>query len=127
MSGSVEFALPVVSEHDDGSMEFYPWNVDSQLKQNRYGISEPQKTISIPLAGFDMLLMPLVAYDRNGNRLGMGSGYYDRHLEPLRDAQQPLRVGIAYSLQEVAQLTKNDWDIPLHAVVTESGWIRFDC
>ncbi len=53
-----------------------------------------------------MLIMPLVGYDRFGNRLGMGAGYYDRCLEPLRDSSAPLRVGIAYSLQEVTPSIK---------------------
>lgn len=72
-----------------------------------------------------MLLIPLVAYDRVGNRLGMGAGYYDRHLEPLRDLSSPLRVGIAYSVQALDRITANDWDIPLHGVVTENGWLEF--
>ena len=69
-----------------------------------------------------MLLIPLVAYDCNGNRLGMGSGYYDRHLESIRDQPAPLRVGIAYSLQKIDPIEENDWDIPLHGVVNEHGW-----
>jgi 5-formyltetrahydrofolate cyclo-ligase len=69
--------------------------------------------------------MPLVGYDRFGNRLGMGCGYYDRCLESLRDLAAPLRVGIAYSLQEIDPLDKNTWDIPLHGVVNERGWFTF--
>jgi len=67
----------------------------------------------------------LVAYDLQGNRLGMGAGYYDRELESLRDSTTPLRIGIAYSLQEVSLLPKDDWDISLHGVVNESGWFTF--
>jgi len=126
MSSTFEVALPVVSGRSDHAMEFHHWYAETSLKQNQYGIREPLKTSSISLAGFDMLLMPLVAYDKSGNRVGMGSGYYDRHLESLREASQPLRVGVAYSLQEVAKLKKNDWDVPLHAVVTEHGWVSFD-
>jgi 5-formyltetrahydrofolate cyclo-ligase len=69
--------------------------------------------------------MPLVGYDMSGNRIGMGAGYYDRHLELLRDSTAPLRVGIAYSLQEIAPIEKNKWDIPLHGVVNEHGWFTF--
>ena len=69
--------------------------------------------------------MPLVGYDHLGNRLGMGAGYYDRHLESLRNSSLPLRVGIAYSLQEIESLKQNDWDIPLHGVVNENGWFTF--
>jgi 5-formyltetrahydrofolate cyclo-ligase len=125
MTGDYEVALPVISVSDDYTMEFYPYNSGTELRRNQYGIYQPQKTISMPLCGFDMLLMPLVAYDKTGNRMGMGSGYYDRHLGSLRDLHQPLRVGVAYSLQEVDQINKNDWDIPLHAVVNEHEWISF--
>jgi len=107
-------------------MGFHTWLADSRLKQNRYGIFEPQFTNPRPIAGFDMLMMPLVAYDRRGNRLGMGSGYYDRHLEALRDTRIPQRIGIAYSLQQMDQVDNDNWDIPLHGVVNEHGWFNFD-
>lgn len=125
MSDDFEVALPVISGHDDYTMEFYPWNSGTELKHNQYGIYQPQKTISMPISGFDMLLIPLVAYDKTGSRMGMGSGYYDRHLGSLRDSDQPLRVGVAYSLQEVDLININDWDIPLHALVNEHEWISF--
>jgi len=120
-----ELALPVISEGNDHTMVFHSWRADTELETNRYGIFEPQKTASIPLSSFDMLIMPLVGYDRFGNRLGMGSGYYDRCLESLRDSSAPLRVGIAYSLQEIEPLDVNEWDIPLHGIVNERGWFTF--
>lgn len=120
-----KIALPVVSEQLDYKMEFHRWNAVSPLTENRYGIREPQKTIPMPLSGFDMLLMPLVGYDETGNRLGMGAGYYDRQLETLRDLHRPYRLGIAYSLQQVSLIRKNDWDVPLHGLVNEHGWISF--
>ena len=126
MTGPIEIGLPVVTDSNAGSMEFRHWSAETELKKNGFGISEPRKTESIPIEDFDMLLMPLVAYDKSGNRLGMGSGYYDRHLESLRDLHQPLRVGISYGLQEVDLIHKNDWDIPLHAIVNEHGWLTFD-
>jgi len=122
MSDGHELALPVISENDDHAMTFHSWRADTRLSKNKYGILEPQGSASMPLSSFDMLLMPLVAYDRLGNRLGMGSGYYDRHLESLRDSHTPLRVGVAYSLQETEAIDKNNWDIPLHGVVNEHGW-----
>ena len=55
----------------------------------------------------------------------LGAGYYDRCLEPLRDLPTPLRVGIAYSLQEIDPIIENKWDIPIHGVVNEHGWFTF--
>jgi 5-formyltetrahydrofolate cyclo-ligase len=69
--------------------------------------------------------MPLVGYDHLGNRLGIGSGYYDRHLESMRNSPLPLRIGIAYGFQEIEPLKQNDWDIPMHGVVNENGWFTF--
>jgi len=120
-----ELALPVISENNDNAMRFHAWRQDTDLEKNRYGIFEPQDTAAIPLTRFDILIMPLVGYDRFGNRLGMGCGYYDRYLESLRDLATPLRAGIAYSLQEIDRLDKNTWDIPLHGVVNERGWFTF--
>jgi len=120
-----KIALPVVFKQLDYKMEFHRWDAVSPLTKNRYGIREPQKTMPMPLSGFDMLLMPLVGYDKTGNRLGMGAGYYDRQLETLRDLHRPYRLGIAYSLQQVSLIRKNDWDVPLHGLVNEHGWISF--
>ena len=125
MANDCELALPVVSGKDDHLMSFYSWRQNTNLIKNRYGICEPEKSTLQPVSGFDMLIMPLVGYDRFGNRLGMGAGYYDRHLELLRHSDIPLRVGIAYSLQKIDPIEKNSWDIPLHGVVNEHGWFTF--
>jgi 5-formyltetrahydrofolate cyclo-ligase len=106
-------------------MNFCSWRQKTNLVKNRYGICEPEKSILLPVSDFDMLIIPLVGYDRFGNRLGMGAGYYDRHLELLRHSNTPLRVGIAYSLQQIDPIEKNSWDIPLHGVVNEHGWFTF--
>ncbi len=119
-------ALPVISADVDQTMTFHSWRTDTVLASNKYGILEPQDSASVPLSRVDLLIMPLVAYDRHGNRLGMGAGYYDRHLQPLRDQQTPLRAGVAYSFQETGLIDINKWDIPLHGVVNEHGWFTFD-
>ena len=117
-----EIALAVISRTEPGAMRFCSWQAEAKLHKNRYGIFEPPGGHSLALNHFDMLIMPLVAYDRAGNRLGMGAGYYDRHLEEFKHDPSPLRVGAAYSLQEIDLIDTNDWDIPLHGVVTERGW-----
>ena len=120
----IRIALPKIAANGI-SMEFHAWHADLELEQNRFGIPEPGKTEKISLSACPLLIMPLVGYDHLGNRLGIGSGYYDRRLESLRDSPLPLRIGIAYSLQEIEPLKQNDWDIPLHGVVNENGWFTF--
>ena len=126
MANGCELALPVVSGKDDHLMNFYSWRQKTNLVKNRYGICEPDKSTLLTVSDFDMLIIPLVGYDRFGNRLGMGAGYYDRHLELLRQSDTPLRVGVAYSLQEIDPIKKNSWDIPLHGIVNEHGWFTFN-
>jgi len=125
LADAYELALPVISGKNDHLMFFHSWRMDTELVKNRYGICEPHETSSITLSNVDMLFLPLVAYDRFGSRLGMGSGYYDRCLEPFRDLVTPMRVGIAYGLQEIELIDRNKWDVPLHAVVNENGWFTF--
>ena len=120
-----ELALPVISESNDHLMTFHSWQAETRLGKNRYGIFEPQDTAAVPVSSLDIILMPLVGYDRFGNRLGMGGGYYDRCLKNLRDQVKPLRTGIAYGLQEISPVDKNIWDISLHGVVNEHGWFTF--
>jgi 5-formyltetrahydrofolate cyclo-ligase len=125
MADGGRLALPVINGDNAGRMEFHVWRADTDLAKNSYGIFEPQATGIVPVSGLDMLIVPLVAYDRFGNRLGMGSGYYDRCLETIRDLDTPLRVGVAYSLQEIDPLASEAWDVPLHGLVNEHGWISF--
>jgi 5-formyltetrahydrofolate cyclo-ligase len=120
-----EIALPVISADTAAVMKFCRWRAEMKLVKNRFGISEPPEGPELYISDFDMLIMPLVAYDRFGNRLGMGAGFYDRHLQLLRESKSPLRVGAAYSLQKIDPINTNHWDIPLHAVVNERGWFTF--
>lgn len=96
------------------------------LVVNRFGILEPPycpTRISRPEM-LDFVFLPLVGFDRHGNRLGMGKGFYDRTLANLdRRFRRPKLVGLAYSLQEVERIDRNPWDVGLDAIVTEAGWI----
>jgi len=125
MTAGCRLALPVIKGTGGHDMDFHAWRKDTVLAANRYGILEPQDTELMPVASFDMLLMPLVGYDRSGNRLGMGAGYYDRCLVSIRDLESPLRVGVAYSLQETQPVEGAEWDVPLHGIVNELGWFAF--
>lgn len=109
--------LPVVGQA--GQMRFAAWPGNARLKRNRYGIPEPIGTRRLKAADLAMLVVPLVAFDGAGNRLGMGGGYYDRALAGLR--RRPVLVGAAFSVQQVRGLPVQPWDVPLDIVITEHG------
>lgn len=94
-------------------------SADGPLVQGPFGLTQPPADAE-PLAPA-LILAPLVAFDRRGNRLGWGAGHYDRAFAEHPDAW---RVGVAWSVQEVEALTPDPWDVPLHAIVTESEWIE---
>lgn len=125
MSEGCKLALPVISKENGHTMSFHSWTEGAKLGKNRYGIPEPGETSPISISKLDMLLMPLVGYDHFGNRIGMGAGYYDRCLEPLRDLATPLRIGIAYTIQKTGPIIADPWDISLHGIVNERGWFTF--
>ena len=103
-------------------MSFRVNNGRSKLWRNRYGIAEPlPKQKCLDANQLDIVLLPLVAFDRAGNRLGMGGGYYDRTFAFKRRIPHhgPLLVGLAHALQEHTELTADNWDIPLDYIVTD--------
>ena len=120
----VTVALPVLG--GPGDMTFRVWRRDADLAPNRYGIPEPADGEHIGVDAFDWVLMPTVAFDHQGHRVGMGGGYYDRALSGVNGKDRPLRIGIAFSSQQVDNIAARHWDIPLHAVVTEKGWFTFE-
>jgi 5-formyltetrahydrofolate cyclo-ligase len=93
------------------------------LQRGTYGIPEPSK--DWPLAYPKILLVPLLAFDSHGHRLGYGGGYYDRTLDFLRANSTVHAVGVAYAGQEVDALPREDHDHPLDAVITENGVREF--
>ena len=115
-------ALPVV--HDapgKAAITFRIWPLNGALQRNRYGILEPVDTEHIGVTDIDLMLVPLVAWDKSGGRLGMGASFYDRLLQPFTAFQKPLRVGVAYELQQVQKIPADPWDICLHSMITENG------
>ena len=103
---------------------FLPFHARTVFAGNRYAIPEPAEPPRrrIPPLFLDLVLFPLVAFDRFGNRLGMGGGYYDRTFEAVRHRtvwRGPKLVGIAYEFQKVDALPAADWDVPLDAIATE--------
>lgn len=123
MATSQVVALPVVNRA--GTMDFYRVTATTPLIMNRYGIPEPDSLTAtyVPPVALDIVFAPLVAFDNLGHRLGMGGGYYDRFL--TRRGRRPLVIGLAHALQEVDSLPRESWDVPLDAVVTETGLTGF--
>jgi 5-formyltetrahydrofolate cyclo-ligase len=116
--------LPVLRGRARGRLWFVRHRPGQKLRPNRFGIPEPpqRRRVIQPLHGLDLVLMPLVGFDADCNRLGMGAGYYDRSLAPLRRRRhwrRPLLVGVAHECQRLERLTPQPWDVPLDAVVTE--------
>ncbi len=124
--GGVTLALPVVQASPGRlGLVFRRWSPGDPLRRNRYGIPEPADAPEVPLPAIGLMLIPMVGWDRGGNRLGMGASFYDRALQPFALAARPLRVGVAYAAQELERVPVDPWDVPLHAVLNEHGW--FDC
>lgn len=111
-------SAPLVFQRHDPLSEF--------LVMNRFGILEPAfdpARIARPEM-LDVLFVPLVGFDRQGNRLGMGKGFYDRTLANLhRRFRRPRLVGLAYGVQETDKIDPQPWDVGLDGIVTEEGWI----
>ena len=98
------------------------------MRRNAFGIPEPLAGEAIGARWLDLVLVPTVAFDARGARLGMGAGYYDRALEfrrRLAHWRGPRIVGLAFDCQQVARIPLGPHDIPLDAIVTESGVRRF--
>ena len=123
LAAGAELYYPCVAE--GGTLEFHPHRDGDGWAQGAYGIPEPPRLPGRPprTDGFDLVLVPGVAFDRMGRRLGQGLGYYDRFLARLPG--DVLRVGLAYSDQVVEEVPVDDWDVTLHALATEEGVIRF--
>ena len=118
---------PRITNYRLGKMQFYPISNDPQ--RNSLGILEPLATCKpTPIQYFDAILVPLVAFDRVGNRLGMGAGFYDRALSfklNRQGIQRPLLIGLAHHFQEVESLPAQSWDVPLDAILTDRELFRF--
>ncbi|MGH6953820.1 MAG: 5-formyltetrahydrofolate cyclo-ligase [Alphaproteobacteria bacterium] len=116
-------ALPVVGGRGQPLM-FRRWRPDDSLVAGALGIATPSP--EAPELRPTILLVPLLAFDRDGYRLGRGGGYYDRTLRAARAAGRVLAVGVAFAAQEVARVPRDDGDERLDWIVTEGGAVRFE-
>jgi 5-formyltetrahydrofolate cyclo-ligase len=116
------WCLPCVQP--GGTLLFAPWRPGDPLVSNRYGIPEPELDSMSLLEPADMavVVLPLLGFTRDGLRLGMGGGYYDRSFSFRRESPAPpWLVGAAYSFQQLDSLPAQPWDVRLDAIATEQG------
>jgi len=111
-------ALPFV-ERRSVPMRFLAWTPGDPLRSGPFGLMQPDRATA-PEVSPDLFLAPLLGFDRKLHRLGQGAAYYDRAFARYPDA---MRVGIAWSAQEIDMVPDDPWDVPLHAVLTEREWI----
>jgi 5-formyltetrahydrofolate cyclo-ligase len=119
LNASTRYCLPMLQA--DGMLRFAPWRVGDAIVANRYGIPEPANPAQMLEPGaLDVVLLPLLGYTRNGDRLGTGGGWYDRSFAFRRQtAAPPLLIGVGFACQQIDGLVAEHWDVPLDAIVTE--------
>lgn len=125
-----ELYLPVITDLRAGEMVFQRHSFAERLQVNAFGILQPEYQPSrvIPAKRLDLIIAPLLAFDAQGNRAGMGGGFYDRIMSFRHYGWQrprPFYLGLAYERQRAGWLSKQHWDVPLDAVLTELGVQRF--
>ena len=107
-------SLPKIKKNSQ--MDFFEWSQNDPLTINKYGIPEP---ISNKVKYPDILLVPLVAFDKHLNRVGYGGGFYDRYINKLKKRKKIITIGLAYSFQKVKKIRTNKHDVKLDIIITE--------
>ena len=116
---------PVIIAAKKNALRFAEITAHTQFHDNRFGIAEPlvdtEQLIDAP--ELDLALLPLVGFDRHGNRIGMGGGFYDTTFayKKTNPNKSPRLVGLAHEMQRVEKIDAENWDIPITAVVTDRG------
>jgi len=122
--GGISFA-PILSE--GSTLLFAPFNDNTPMIDNRFNIKEPDVDPShyiMPME-LDAVLVPLLGFDKDCNRMGMGGGFYDRSFAQRREQQgKPVLIGVAYDQQQTDTVFPDWWDVALDMVVTESRVIH---
>ena len=115
---NIKTSLPIVIANNN--LKFVEWNLYDPLKVNKYGMLEPslKKKSIVP----NIMLVPLLAYDLENNRIGYGKGYYDKFLNKyLKIKKNMLTIGIAFSFQKYNKLPASNLDVKLNYILTEKG------
>ncbi len=114
-----KISLPITKKNN--SMDFYEWSFQNSLSVNQQGIPEPNtKKKVIP----DVLIVPLVGFDRYKFRLGYGGGFYDRYISKILKFKKILTVGFAFSFQEISKIPVNKFDQKLNYILTNKEIIK---
>ncbi|WP_445494500.1 5-formyltetrahydrofolate cyclo-ligase [Photorhabdus sp. SF281] len=116
--------LPVLHPFSRHHLLFLNYQLNTQLVRNRFNIEEPPLDVQqlLPLSELDIMMIPLVAFDHTGQRLGMGGGFYDRTLSQWQQ-KNFYPIGLAHNCQLVDTLPSDKWDIPLPEIITpEKIW-----
>lgn len=120
-----ELFLPKIKPNSE--MDFVQTSKKTQFYKNKFGIKEPESNCISIESKLDLVVVPLVAFDINKNRIGMGGGYYDRKFEKLNtneyDIQnrEPILIGLGFDCQKTEEIKTEKWDVKLTCVISESG------
>ena len=114
-----KISLPVIRKNNQ--MDFFKWSNNDPLKINKYGIPEP---ISSKILYPDILLVPLVGYDSQLNRLGYGGGFYDRYIKKIEKVKKVVKIGLAFSYQKLKSIPINQHDKKLDFIITEKKILK---
>ena len=114
-----KISLPVIRKNNQ--MNFFKWSNNDPLKINKFGIPEP---ISSKKFYPDILLIPLVSYDNDLNRLGYGGGFYDRYIEKIEKVKKVIKIGLAFSCQKIKNMPLSKHDKKLDFIITEKKILK---
>ena len=116
---NLKISLPVIKKNNN--MDFYEWSFKEPLKVSKLGIPEPfaEKKI-LP----DILIVPLVGFDKCKYRLGYGGGFYDRYISKIQKIKKTITVGFAFTFQETLKIPKNKFDKKLDIILTNKGFVK---
>lgn len=113
--------LPIIMAEQ--FLTFTPYTRDMKMHTNRFKVMEPIDINPIPTNQLDLVIMPAVAIDYNGNRIGMGAGFYDKTFQALQHDEKPYRIGAVYPFQIIDSIERQLHDIPCHEVIIVSTTI----
>ena len=114
-----KISLPIIKKNNQ--MDFFKWSKNDPLKINKYGIPEP---VSSKIFYPDILLVPLVGFDNDFNRLGYGGGFYDRYIEKIEKIKKVIKIGLAFSYQKLKNIPINHYDKKLDFIITEKEILK---